>query len=695
MSHVSSSFKLNKYCEARRPQGKFSPDMTTDKGICKCTIALLTHISVSTRLREDLRVFLEQSLYDPLKEEAEQFLRSISYHTIILLGPMLATFEQVLLEHHKVIGRRHNSKGQPLLAKEHPPAKEHFLLPRKPPLEEEPPLEEKPPIVGGPPLEGEPPIAGGPPVEEELPIVGEPPLEEEPPIAGGPPVEEEPPLTKETPSKKDHRVDELQVGNLLHLAKKRMDDLGSSMTSALLSLNLKPSCFAIAEGDYVPTAGPRQLLIYLLVNQPSFFGEIHNRGLTRVFANIHRYFCLPSAPACLDNTTLDERVADGSPKTFFATYQNTAKGEEIYIGASSEIWDGLPEISKLRRQNRDHRLSGYRDLAKEAFEALQKAEREVVLSALKRRLHDKAKRELLDEAKRKALMEKILEAEGKIPEAKRRIFEAKREFFDEANRKTLEAKSELLDEAKRKFSEAKREHHDEAMCKLEAKHKFLKAKRKLLNQEKRKFLDETKHIALDEVKRKLLNEAKRKVLETKRKFRNEAKGQVLDVVKRKLEEEAVHKLLKAKPRLLDEAKTEVNNEAQGKFADAARKFPDVEKRWFYHKERVGLHNEAKRYKVRRLAVSAMRASLNPYFLGRTTEIGQAFDKSMRPVKCCYFCQGMMGHRVPHLFKKIDIKKYMCYMRWDLPKNNSHGCAEVDASFQCSVNWVGKGGIANY
>jgi hypothetical protein len=42
----------------------------------------------------------------------------------------------------------------------------------------------------------------------------------------------------------------------------------------------------------------------------------------------------------------------------------------------------------------------------------------------------------------------------------------------------------------------------------------------------------------------------------------------------------------------------------------------------------------------------MKGAPHPGFLGRTTETGQAFDKTTEPAQCCYFCQVMMGYKVP-------------------------------------------------
>jgi hypothetical protein len=59
----------------------------------------------------------------------------------------------------------------------------------------------------------------------------------------------------------------------------------------------------------------------------------------------------------------------------------------------------------------------------------------------------------------------------------------------------------------------------------------------------------------------------------------------------------------------------------------------------------------KGYQVRIRAIAAMRDPPHPDFLGRTTEVGQAFDKTMRSQQCCYACKGMMGYRVPAGFSQ--------------------------------------------
>lgn len=57
----------------------------------------------------------------------------------------------------------------------------------------------------------------------------------------------------------------------------------------------------------------------------------------------------------------------------------------------------------------------------------------------------------------------------------------------------------------------------------------------------------------------------------------------------------------------------------------------------------GLHGKPRQIQLsetRMLVIKYMRE--NSAFLGRSLEIGQAFDGKLRPKQCCYACKGMMG-----------------------------------------------------
>jgi hypothetical protein len=60
----------------------------------------------------------------------------------------------------------------------------------------------------------------------------------------------------------------------------------------------------------------------------------------------------------------------------FICYHNN---QELYVGANQADWTGLPAIGDIRRADRDHRLKSYIPLATRAYNALQQAEKEVVL----------------------------------------------------------------------------------------------------------------------------------------------------------------------------------------------------------------------------------------------------------------------------------------------------------------------------
>jgi hypothetical protein len=86
---------------------------------------------------------------------------------------------------------------------------------------------------------------------------------------------------------------------------------------------------------------------------------------------------LPSAPLIDEKEfTINSGVADGCPKMVFICHHSD---KEIYVGANQADWTGLPAIGDIRRADRDHRLKSYIPLATRAYNALQQAEKEVVL----------------------------------------------------------------------------------------------------------------------------------------------------------------------------------------------------------------------------------------------------------------------------------------------------------------------------
>src|SRR5579862_3609160 len=54
---------------------------------------------------------------------------------------------------------------------------------------------------------------------------------------------------------------------------------------------------------------------------------------------------------------------------------------------------------------------------------------------------------------------------------------------------------------------------------------------------------------------------------------------------------------------------------------------------------TNLPKKDKGLQVRIRAIATMRNPPHPDFLGRTKEIGQAFDRSMEAQQCCYACKG--------------------------------------------------------
>ncbi|KAI9784463.1 MAG: hypothetical protein M1839_002119 [Geoglossum umbratile] len=107
------------------------------------------------------------------------------------------------------------------------------------------------------------------------------------------------------------------------------------------------------------------------------------------------------------------------------------------------------------------------------------------------------------------------------------------------------------------------------------------------------------------------------------------------------------------------------------------------------KSMAGLESIAKLYQTCIWAVTTMKSTLHPDFLGRTTETSQVFNKEMKPTQCCYFCQGMMGYSVPVKFTKEDARNNICYMIWRLRGSYAHSSAEVEVSLQYSQNWTGN------
>ena len=105
---------------------------------------------------------------------------------------------------------------------------------------------------------------------------------------------------------------------------------------------------------------------------------------------------------------------------------------------------------------------------------------------------------------------------------------------------------------------------------------------------------------------------------------------------------------------------------------------------------ANLIDKAREYQVRIRAIASVKNPPHPDFLGRKTEIGQPFDKTMKSQQCCYVCQGMMGYRIPAKFKQKAIKGYLCHLQWHLRDGYAHSCAEIEVSLQCSINWLENG-----
>ncbi|KAI9868510.1 MAG: hypothetical protein M1813_005954 [Trichoglossum hirsutum] len=282
------------------------------------------------------------------------------------------------------------------------------------------------------------------------------------------------------------------IGSLLDQAVDSLFGLRNSWESVVEMLAYN---FPVSTGSVVPTASPRELLIRLLVNQPSILEKIATGGDT-VLRDIGNYINLPSTLQIQNNFRKimpKKRIADGSPKMFFVCCHTANGNRELFVGASQANWTGLPAIGRIRRKDRDDRLSSYIPLTTRAFNALRQAEENVVLPVSMRNL-------------------------PKTP---------------------------------------------------------------------------------------------------------------------------------------------------------------------------------KGYQVRIRAIAAMRDPPHPDFLGRTTEVGQAFDKTMRSQQCCYACKGMMGYRVPAGFSQDAVMTNLRDFCWKSMGNYTHACAEAEVSLQCSMHWVENGRGVKY
>jgi hypothetical protein len=110
---------------------------------------------------------------------------------------------------------------------------------------------------------------------------------------------------------------------------------------------------------------------------------------------------------------------------------------------------------------------------------------------------------------------------------------------------------------------------------------------------------------------------------------------------------------------------------------------------------ANLPDKAKTYQVRMRAIAAMKTGPHPDFLGRVTEVGRAFDKTMKAQQCRYACKRMMEYRVLGNFTQNSIEDNLCNFGWENRGDYPHSCAEVEVSLQCSRHWVEKGRGARY
>ncbi|KAH0565680.1 hypothetical protein GP486_000920 [Trichoglossum hirsutum] len=181
------------------------------------------------------------------------------------------------------------------------------------------------------------------------------------------------------------------IGDLLDQAEESLSRLENSWVRVEGVLGHD---FPVSPGSLVPTASPRELLIYLLANQPPILQRIVTGGDTVLEGDIGKHLNLPSTLQIEGNVRQimpKKRVADGSPKMFFVCYHNIGGNRELFVGASQANWTGLPEIGRIRREDRDLRLSSYIPLATRALNALRQTEENAVLPMSMASLPKKAK----------------------------------------------------------------------------------------------------------------------------------------------------------------------------------------------------------------------------------------------------------------------------------------------------------------
>ncbi|KAI9776168.1 MAG: hypothetical protein M1839_000584 [Geoglossum umbratile] len=182
------------------------------------------------------------------------------------------------------------------------------------------------------------------------------------------------------------------IGDLLELARERLDCLFDAWTCAMETLGLSTDNYTISPGSIVPTASPKELLIRLLVNHPVILKKIAADSNAVIEANIGKHLNLPSAPRINGREfRIGDNIADGSPKMFFICYHTANGNREIYVGANQADWAGLPAIDDIRRADRDYRLEPYIPFATRAFNALQQSEETVILPNSMNSLESKAR----------------------------------------------------------------------------------------------------------------------------------------------------------------------------------------------------------------------------------------------------------------------------------------------------------------
>ncbi|KAH6665730.1 hypothetical protein B0J14DRAFT_679062 [Halenospora varia] len=133
---------------------------------------------------------------------------------------------------------------------------------------------------------------------------------------------------------------------------------------------------AVKEGDQIPTATPRELLYNILLHEEESIAQLNADGHEETLRNISTFLYKNLDDQEEPSSTL-KLVSNGLPYMFFACIHTFPdKPAEVFLGANSENWTGLPTVGRLQRKIRDHKLENYIEKTRSAFEKLRELENE-------------------------------------------------------------------------------------------------------------------------------------------------------------------------------------------------------------------------------------------------------------------------------------------------------------------------------